>query len=49
MEHREAEKHQAGYGEVADPVDPKGVWGEEVQDVVERRAEETRRERQWVM
>lgn len=49
MEHVEAEKHAKGCGDVGNPVNPKDIWGEEVLDVVKRRAEEIRRERQWVM
>ena len=49
MEHGEAEKHAKGYGDIVNPIDPKDIWGEEVVDVVKRRVEEIRRERQWVM
>jgi hypothetical protein len=49
MEHREAEKHIKGCGDAGNPMDPKDVWGEEVQGLVDRRIEEIRRVREWVM
>jgi hypothetical protein len=49
MEFRQAEKHAKGCGDVGNPVDPKDIWGDEVLDVVKRRADEITRERQWVM
>jgi hypothetical protein len=51
MEHGEAEKHSKACGtqEEDNFVDPKTVWGDEVQAIVDRRVEEVRRERQWVM
>lgn len=51
MEHGEGEKHSKAWGisNEASLVDPKVIWGDEVQGIVDRRAEEVRRERQWVM
>ena len=49
MDHGEAEKHAKGYGEIGNFVDPNYIWGTEVQDVVNRRAEEIRKDRLWVM
>lgn len=49
MEHGEAAKHSKEWGVENGIVDPKVIWGDEVQIIVDRRAEEVRRERQWVM
>ena len=50
MEFGDAEKHSKACGTVAEPLArPEELWGEEVCKVVERRVEEIRRERHWVM
>jgi hypothetical protein len=49
MDYGDAEKHARGCGDVGNPVDPIEIWGEEVLDVVKRRADEITRQRQWVM
>ncbi|KAG5643528.1 hypothetical protein DXG03_000720 [Asterophora parasitica] len=50
MEFSEAEKHSKECGTAKDPLKrPEDVWGKGVKTVVDRRAEELRREREWVM
>lgn len=50
MEHKDAERHirdsQSDNGRFKPP---HTIWGEEVVEVVERRSEEIRRIRQWIM
>lgn len=50
MEFGEAEKHTKACGTVAEPlVRPEDIWGAEIQAIVTRRAEEIKKEREWVM
>ncbi|KAH0578568.1 hypothetical protein H2248_003715 [Termitomyces sp. 'cryptogamus'] len=50
MEFGEAEKHYKESGSREDPLKrPEDIWSCEVKHVVNRRAEELRREREWVM
>ncbi|KAF5384387.1 hypothetical protein D9615_003399 [Tricholomella constricta] len=50
MEFGEAEKHSTECGMLEQPLKrPEDVWGKAVKKVVDRRAEELRREREWVM
>ncbi|KAF8635658.1 hypothetical protein AX15_000289 [Amanita polypyramis BW_CC] len=50
MDHKDVEKHEKS---VRRPdgtfVDPKEIWGMEVQEIVTRRSKELERQRQWVM
>jgi len=50
MDHNDAEKHGKS---IRDPsgtfVDPKEIWGAQVQEIVTRRAKVLERQRQWVM
>ncbi|KAG6852969.1 hypothetical protein C0991_007780 [Blastosporella zonata] len=50
MEFAEAEKHSKECGTLEEPLKrPENIWGKDVLHVVDRRAEELRREREWVM
>ncbi|KAF8065053.1 hypothetical protein FPV67DRAFT_1562911 [Lyophyllum atratum] len=50
MDYGEAEKHIKECGTPGQPLkSPQDVWGKDVQAVVDRRAEELRKEREWVM
>ncbi|RDB17094.1 tRNA threonylcarbamoyladenosine dehydratase [Hypsizygus marmoreus] len=50
MEFGEAEKHSKESGTVTEPLtSPEIIWGSAVQKVVEHRADELRREREWVI
>ncbi|KAK2460838.1 hypothetical protein APHAL10511_007308 [Amanita phalloides] len=50
MDYRDAEKHQkVSKHPDGTFLDPKEIWGVEVQDVVTRRTRELERQRQWVM
>ncbi|KAG6809820.1 hypothetical protein H0H92_014603 [Tricholoma furcatifolium] len=50
MEFTEGEKHSEECGTLEGPLKRhEDIWGKEVKRVVERRAEELRREREWVM
>ena len=50
MDHKDAEKHTKS---IRDPsgtvVDPKEIWGAQVQEIVTRRAKQLEHQRQWVM
>lgn len=50
MDHKEAEKHQKSIQHPRGTfVDPKEIWGADVQGIVTRRAKELERQKQWVM
>lgn len=50
MDFAEAEKHYKESGSLEEPIKrPRDIWGNEVTHVVDRRAEELRRDREWVM
>lgn len=49
MDDKEAERHVRACFAPADSRRPEEVWGADVADVVARRAEEVRRDREWIM